>query len=420
MSRNDKRDAGVIRVFLSYSWDSEAHKRWVLDFAGNLRSDGVDAVIDQTHLPLGARNPEFMERSVRESDRVLVVCTEAYKRRFDSREGGAGYEGHVITGEIVDEVGTNKFIPVLRSGEWKSSLPTALSGVAGVDLRSDSPEEYRKLLENLHGISHIAPVGPRPKWLALEEPDRSVHAPAQAVSEADTNEYLKQRGRLPETGVLRKIWSKPRWQIWIRPTDFRRARFRDAKECRQFMLSSYVRTGNGFDYPSVPAAIEIGDEWVAGETDYEGRTVCRAERWVLHRSGQFVQNRAFDENTRLGERIHVLEVLDTVTAAFEFAARMARRGVLSPTAVIRFELHSVDGRQLTWPRDALGDMDAVGRDCWSQNERVVVERQATAEELEHRRRDLAFEVSLEIYSNFGWKNPPTERLRGEQATRFPG
>ena len=156
----------ALRVFISYSWDGDAHKKWVLAFGERLRNDGIDAIIDQTHLALGARSPEFMERSVRESDRVLVVCTETYKRRFDNREGGAGYEGHIISGEIVNEVGRNKFIPVLRNGDWRTALPTALSGIYGVDLRNDSSEEYRKLIENLHGVSRVAPVGPRPAWVA--------------------------------------------------------------------------------------------------------------------------------------------------------------------------------------------------------------------------------------------------------------
>src|SRR5260370_160975 len=90
-------------VFISYSWDSKEHKEWVLKLATRLRDDGIDAILDQTHLPLGARSPEFMERSVRESRCVLVVSTETYKQRFDNREGGAGYEGHIITGAIVNE-----------------------------------------------------------------------------------------------------------------------------------------------------------------------------------------------------------------------------------------------------------------------------------------------------------------------------
>src|SRR5260370_2707541 len=152
-------------VFISYSWDSKDNKEWVLKLATRVRAAGIEAILDQTPLPLGARSPEFMERSVRESRCVLVVSTETYKQGFDNREGGAGYEGHIITGEIVNEVGENKFIPVLRSGDWRSAMPTALSGTHGVDLRNDSPEEYRRLVKHLHGITDIRPVGPPPEWL---------------------------------------------------------------------------------------------------------------------------------------------------------------------------------------------------------------------------------------------------------------
>jgi hypothetical protein len=64
-------------VFISYSWDSAEHKKWAHALATQLRTDGIDAIIDQTHLQLGARSPEFMERSVRESASVLVICTSA-------------------------------------------------------------------------------------------------------------------------------------------------------------------------------------------------------------------------------------------------------------------------------------------------------------------------------------------------------
>jgi hypothetical protein len=168
MPADSTTDRQPPRVFISYSWDSKEHKQWVLDLATRLRGDGIDAVIDQTHLPLGARNPEFMERSVRESTDVLVVCTETYKRRFDNREGGAGYEGHIITGEIISEVGKNKFIPVLRTGDWQSALPTALLGTNGVDLREDSVEEYQRLAKRLHRVSDIPPLGKKPQWLVSE------------------------------------------------------------------------------------------------------------------------------------------------------------------------------------------------------------------------------------------------------------
>jgi hypothetical protein len=53
-------------VFISYSWDDEAHKEWALGLANRLRDDGIDAIIDQTHLNLGGDTPEFMEKSIRE------------------------------------------------------------------------------------------------------------------------------------------------------------------------------------------------------------------------------------------------------------------------------------------------------------------------------------------------------------------
>lgn len=146
-------------VFISYSWDNEEHKKWVLDLATKLREGGIEVVLDQWHLELGARVPEFMERAVRDSDCVLVICTEAYRRRFDNRTGGAGYEGHIITGEIIREVGSNKFIPILRRGNWESAVPTALAGVRGVDLRQDSAAECQLLLSHLRGVKNIPPVG---------------------------------------------------------------------------------------------------------------------------------------------------------------------------------------------------------------------------------------------------------------------
>ena len=94
-------DSGTWKVFISYSWDSEEHKAWVLAFANRLRDDGIDTILDQTHLHLGGRTPEFMERSIRDSRSVLVICTGGYKQRFDGRKGGAGYEGHIITADIL-------------------------------------------------------------------------------------------------------------------------------------------------------------------------------------------------------------------------------------------------------------------------------------------------------------------------------
>ncbi len=186
----DQSQERTVRVFLSYSWDSEEHKKWALEFAKRLRGDGFEAIIDALNLRLGARAPKFMETSVRDSDRVFVICTPEYKRRFDHRKGGAGYEGHIITGEIVNEVGKNKFIPILRIGEWNDSVPTALSGIHGVDLRSDSSSEYRKLVEELYDLNEVVPLGSRPTWLTS---DKSASHSASMLLEIQERKFLDQR-----------------------------------------------------------------------------------------------------------------------------------------------------------------------------------------------------------------------------------
>ena len=182
LSKNDQPVASVIAqethsaddpnamptVFISYSWDDESHKAWVLNFANRMRDDGIDAIIDQTHLDLGGDTPEFMERSIRDSLFVLVICTENYRERFDGRRGGAGYEGHIMTAQMVKRAGANKFIPLLRRGTWDNAMPTALEGLFGADLSKDSVAEYRKLVRRLHGVKSIRPLGTRPKWLDEE------------------------------------------------------------------------------------------------------------------------------------------------------------------------------------------------------------------------------------------------------------
>lgn len=239
-------------------------------------------------------------------------------------------------------------------------------------------------------------------------------------SAPQSNEFWEQRRKLVHTEIARKILSKPHWRIWIRPTEFKKARFRNLEHCREFMNAAYVRVSGWFPYPWFsPQSIHTDEQWISSEIDKSdpGR-VNHTEHWVLFRSAQFIHYRAFDEIPQLGDRVHVLEILDTASAAFEFAARMAKQNVLSPEAVVAFELHGLDGRLLTWPRDPLGSVDAVRRDCWCQDESFAVTKQANVAEFETRRRNFALETAFEIYQKFGWLDPPRDILADEQRKRF--
>ncbi len=233
-------------------------------------------------------------------------------------------------------------------------------------------------------------------------------------------EYFAQRKALPDTEILTKIYSKPRWRIGIYPTEFRKARFRDLDHCLQFMRASSVRVEGWFPYPWVSQdGSQRGNEWIGGEIGQSdpGR-LQRSERWVLFRSALFAHHRALDEIPQLGGRVHVLEILDTTTAAFEFLSRMAEQKLVSPEAVITFDMHGVDGRLLTWPTNIFRDSDLVSNNAWCQESEFRVARQATPTDFQIRKRELALAVALEIYAKFGWGNVPEARLVDEQRKRF--
>lgn len=144
------------KVFVSYSHDSPEHKRWVTDFSSNLVENGVDVILDQWDLGLGDDVPKFMEKSVSSSDRVLMICTESYVRKSDDGVGGVGYEAMIVTGELVRDLGTSKFIPVIRQNAPDKALPKFMSTRFYVDLSLDDPEQFELLLRELHQAPAIA------------------------------------------------------------------------------------------------------------------------------------------------------------------------------------------------------------------------------------------------------------------------
>jgi hypothetical protein len=163
----------IPRAFISYSWDDEAHKRWVRELATKLRQDGIDVMLDQWGLAPGDQLPEFMERSLRENDYILIICTPLYKKRSEERRGGVGYEGHIITAEIYASRNDRKFIPILRAARWDEAAPSWLSGKYYIDLFR--PERlaggYQDLLKTLHGWRRQAPPLGRPPVYSEDSPE---------------------------------------------------------------------------------------------------------------------------------------------------------------------------------------------------------------------------------------------------------
>ncbi|MBL0348208.1 toll/interleukin-1 receptor domain-containing protein [Candidatus Villigracilis affinis] len=151
------------KVFISYSWDDDTHKQWVRNFAASLLEHGVDVTLDRWETVPGAQLPKFMETAVRENDFVLVICTPKYKEKMDNRKGGVGYEGDIMTGEIFVQGNAEKFIPILRIGEWEDVAPSTFMGKYFIDLHGEpySEDNYQDLLITLFGIREKSRIGER-------------------------------------------------------------------------------------------------------------------------------------------------------------------------------------------------------------------------------------------------------------------
>lgn len=149
----------ILKVFISYSWDSDEHKEWVLKLANKISElRGVYVTFDGYDLQAGKDKDEFIDKGIKESDKVLIILTPNYALRADKREGGVGEEYSIIRSELkIDDSEQVKFIPVLKDGDRENSCPTFLKRLVYHDMRDESKFEdnYNDLLKEIFGKPKI-------------------------------------------------------------------------------------------------------------------------------------------------------------------------------------------------------------------------------------------------------------------------
>jgi hypothetical protein len=135
-------------IFISYSWDNDAHINWVLNLAQRLREIGIDVILDKYELKLGHDLLYFMEQSVAKSDKVLLILTPNYKLKAEKREGGVGYEYSIISSRMYElNVKNNKFIPILKYGTKHQSIPHYFESKLYLDMTNEG--QFDAQLESL-------------------------------------------------------------------------------------------------------------------------------------------------------------------------------------------------------------------------------------------------------------------------------
>lgn len=150
-------------AFISYSWDSlnewdEENEQWVNSLADRLVKDNIKVVLDKWSVQPGDSIPQFMEKAITENDKVLIICTPRYKDSSDNRKGAVGYESHIISSLILQSSDHRKFITIIKKGDEKTSVPTALIGKYHIFLNNPSTYEknYQVLINAVHNRCNTA------------------------------------------------------------------------------------------------------------------------------------------------------------------------------------------------------------------------------------------------------------------------
>lgn len=141
----------IPKAFISYSHDSQDHKKWALELATRLRNNGIDAILDQFELQPGADLPHFMETHLASANKIIMVCTNKYVEKANSGQGGVGYEKMIITSTLMKNIDEHKIIPIIRQ-HGTSEVPTFLRSKLYINFskQDDFEFSYDELVRSIH------------------------------------------------------------------------------------------------------------------------------------------------------------------------------------------------------------------------------------------------------------------------------
>jgi len=227
---------------------------------------------------------------------------------------------------------------------------------------------------------------------------------------------------MSEEELINKIESKGYWRVEIRPTIFEKLRIPTFSQAQE-LAQSCVVLWRGWDYPHWNAkTVRNMSDWVESWEDWENEI----EYWRFYRSGQFVHLFALHEDLIDVDKIlpqrypprsprngyvSFLSTTYLVTEIFEFAARLANKDILRPSAFISIGLYNIKDHELVsfdFNRHLHDGYVYVGDDP------IIIEKEIPQQELVTNPDDFALDFIIEIFERFNWNNPPRQILAEDQ------
>lgn len=191
------------KTFISYCWTTPEHETWVLNFAEELVSAGVDVVLDKWELKEGHDLVGFMERMVTDEavKKVIMICDKLYAEKADGRSGGVGTETQIISQKVYENQNQEKFVALIveKNEDGKPYLPTYYTSRKYIDLSSgsDYSKNYETLLRWIYNRPlHVKPeIGKMPAFLTEDNNSKistgiNCRRAIQAIKEVKSTSYI--------------------------------------------------------------------------------------------------------------------------------------------------------------------------------------------------------------------------------------
>ena len=164
---------------ISYAHETDEHNQQVLDLSKRLISEGVDCTMDKYEVSPREGWPIWMQKTIDNSDFIIAVCTDTYKRRFEGNDPrgtgkGARWEGRLIQ-QILYEEGVNvRVIPIVFDKADIVYIPSVLKSATHYDMSTKSG--YRDLHRALTKQPRVEkpPLGSIPTRLPDLDPSESI------------------------------------------------------------------------------------------------------------------------------------------------------------------------------------------------------------------------------------------------------
>ncbi len=222
------------------------------------------------------------------------------------------------------------------------------------------------------------------------------------------------------TELLARIKAAGHWRVVLRPTVHEARRVTSLSACWHLLESNQVRL-RGWYFPHLSNNHRQNmDGWIESGSDWQDEL----EYWRFYQSGQFLHYHSFIENFHevpwrsseypgRGKPQKCLEIVSTlyrISEIYEFASRLAQRGVMDPECEIQIDLTDTQERELVfWTIDRF----LSGRYV-SQLEKISFHATHSQDELVAKSAEFALDAAIYVFERFNWNNPPREVLAEDQ------